>query len=287
MKPPEQPANCRDGKSMGRFGPEAGTPPKIDVLYEDNHLIVAIKPAGILSQADATGKPDMLTLLKQDIKVRYDKPGQVYLGLVHRLDQPVSGVMVFARTSKAAARLSAQIREHRVAKYYLAVVHGCPTQPAGSLQDRLSKNPATGQVSLAAGELGQAAWLDYQVVASRTDPYRHGLADGRAECLLTLLAIRLGSGRGHQIRVQLASRGWPIVGDRRYGRFQEKGEPSDPALFACLFSLDHPVSGERLHFYADPPRQAPWSLFNPVSLDTLAVFFEKAADQHADEQSCE
>ena len=217
----------------------------------------------------------MLTLLKQDIKVRHDKPGQVFLGLVHRLDQPVSGVMVFARTSKAAARLSAQIRDHRVAKYYLAVVHGCPTQPSGTLQDRLSKNPATGQVSLADGELGQAAWLDYQVVETRTSNNQPGPADKRSDNRMTLLAIRLGSGRGHQIRVQLASRGWPIVGDRRYGLQPSKGEPSDPALFACLFSLDHPVSGERIHFYADPPAQPPWSLFHPVQAGALAELFEK------------
>lgn len=285
MKPAKKPAHGRDDKSMDLIGREMDVPTKIKILFEDNHLIVAIKPAGILSQADATGKPDMLTLLKQDIKVRYGKPGQVFLGLVHRLDQPVSGVMVFARTSKAAARLSAQIREHRVAKYYLAVVNGCPAHPSGSLQDRLSKNPATGQVSLAAGDLGQAAWLDYQVVESHTGKDHPGPADRCPDNLMTLLAIRLGSGRGHQIRVQLASRGWPIVGDRRYGHKPSKGEPSDPALFACLFSLDHPVSGERLHFYADPPDQPPWSWFHPVQAGALAAFFEDAAVRQPDEKA--
>ena len=262
MNPAAPPFDVRDSSMKDNKGRGAAATDPVAVLYEDNHLIVAIKPAGVLSQADGSGKPDMLTILKQDIKVRYDKPGQVFLGLVHRLDQPVSGVMVFARTSKAAARLSEQIREHHVAKYYLAVIHGCPDKQTGTLQDRLVKNPATGQVSLAAADLGQTAWLDYQVIES--------LADKK----LTLLVIRLGSGRGHQIRVQLASRGWPIVGDHRYGRPITKDEPSEPALFACLFGLDHPVSGQRLNFHADPPAQMPWLFFKPVETAALADYFE-------------
>ena len=230
-------------------GSDPGRQEKIAILYEDNHMIVAVKPAGVLSQADGSSRPDMLSLLKSSIKLRYDKPGNVFLGLVHRLDQPVAGVMVFARTSKAASRLSAQIREHRVDKFYLAVVHGCPMPRQGSLQDNLAKNPADGQVIVVAQDKGQAAWLDYQVLETLADES------------LTLLAIRLGSGRGHQIRVQLSSRGWPIVGDRRYGGPAALHEPRDPALFACLFCLNHPISGKRLDFQAMPPESQPWSLF--------------------------
>ena len=258
-----------------RAGSDQDPMVKVTILYEDNHLIAAIKPAGILSQADSSGKPDMLTLLKQDIKIRYGKPGQVFLGLVHRLDQPVSGVMVFARTSKAAARLSAQIREHRVAKYYLAVVHGCPIPAVGALLDRLSKNPATGQVRIVNNDEGQAAWLDYRVLESLAERAEDQRADQGEDRQLTLVAIRLGSGRGHQIRVQLASRGWPIVGDHRYGKLAGKSEPADPALFACRFSLDHPVSGQRLHLNANPPDTAPWSLFKQVQIEAIDTLFDE------------
>lgn len=248
-------------QSAEHTGSNSGRLDSISILYEDNHMIVAVKPAGVLSQGDGSLKPDMLSLLKSDIKFRYDKPGNVFLGLVHRLDQPVAGVMVFARTSKAASRLSAQIREHRVDKFYLAVVHGCPMPRQGSLQDNLAKNPADGQVIVVAQDKGQAAWLDYRVLETSAD-------EG-----LTLLAIRLGSGRGHQIRVQLSSRGWPIVGDRRYGGPAAMHEPRDPALFACLFCLDHPVSGKRLDFQALPPESQPWSLFRQPDLSQLPGLF--------------
>lgn len=240
----------------------------LQILYEDNHLIAAIKPAGILAQADDSDNPDMLTLLKQYIKEKYDKPGDVWLGLVHRLDQPVSGVMVFARTSKAAARLSAQIREHTVGKHYLAIVSGQAIPEKGRLEDILAKDGKTGNVSVvkAAGKTSgnsKNAVLDFQKL--RTAEYR-----GRE---LALLDIDLGSGRAHQIRVQLASRGWPIIGDVRYGQLDdwsrqlplprsrdENGkEHADIALFCSSMEIDHPISKARLKFTAEPSSDFPWN----------------------------
>lgn len=240
----------------------------LQILYEDNHLIAAIKPAGILAQADDSDTPDMLTLLKQYIKDKYNKPGDVWLGLVHRLDQPVSGVMVFARTSKAAARLSAQIREHTVGKHYLAVVSGQDIPDHDQLEDMLAKDEKTGKVSVvkAAGKTSgnsKNAVLDFHKL--KTAEYR-----GRE---LTLLEIDLGSGRAHQIRVQLASRGWPIIGDVRYGQLDdwsrqlplprsrdENGkEHADIALFCSSMEIDHPISKARFKFTAETSSDFPWN----------------------------
>lgn len=233
------------------------------ILYEDNHVLVAVKKPGMLAQSDGSQTPDMLTLLKEDLRQRYQKPGRVFLGLVHRLDQPVGGVMVFARTSKAAGRLSAQIREHRFEKYYLAVVHGCPEPPGGQLADYLEKDAARNIVRVVPASQGKKAWLSY--VRMETD------ATG-----LSLLAIRLGTGRPHQIRVQLASRGWPIVGDRRYGTGDtglSDGKLSDPALFACALGFCHPTRADPLFFSAAPPDEPPWNRFRPFDLQTIQSLF--------------
>ena len=221
------------------------------ILYEDNHLLIALKPPGVLAQADGSATPDMLGLLKADIKIRFQKPGEVFLGLVHRLDQPVGGVMAFARTSKCASRLSAQVRDHQLAKYYLAVVQGCPQPVSGCLHDHLLQDPATRQVRVVPAGQGQPAWLDYCVLETRSDLNR------------SLVAIRLGTGRGHQIRVQFASRRWPLIGDRRYGAagVRPAGKPEDIALFACLLGLYHPTTREWLEFAAQPPAGPPWSDF--------------------------
>ncbi len=222
------------------------------IIFEDNHVIVAVKPPGVLSQADGGPSADMLTLLKDDIKIRFNKPGEVYLGLLHRLDQPVGGLMVFARTSKAAARLSAQIREHQLAKTYLAVVQGLPEPDQGLLEDSLHKDPATRLVAVVAAGQGQDAILTYKVLARRAD------------LGLSLLAIRLQTGRSHQIRVQLASRGWPIVGDRRYGadKHERQTGENNIALFAWQLGFFHPVSKAWLEFSAPPPDGRPWNAFD-------------------------
>jgi len=218
----------------------------MDILYEDNHIIVAVKPKGVLSQADSGEGPDMLTLLKDYIKAKYNKPGNVYLGLVHRLDRPVSGVMVFARTSKAASRLSEQIRTHKVDKYYLAVVTGTLKEPSGTLISYISKDSKTNTVTVYDNERPGAKYaeLEYKVIAAR---------DG-----MTLIRVKLKTGRPHQIRAQFAHTGHPLIGDSRYGRNPDN---TDIALFCCEMAIDHPVKGERMTFSAQMPDTYPFALF--------------------------
>jgi 23S rRNA pseudouridine1911/1915/1917 synthase len=218
---------------------------KVKVLYEDNHIIAVIKPFNMPSQADATGDMDMLTQLKEYIRVKYEKPGEVYLGLVHRLDRPAGGVMVFARTSKAAARLSEMIRKGEVEKTYLAVLQKKPAEDNGELAGYMIKDEKT-NISRMAGEQepgAKQARLAYEVLSCK---------DG-----LTLAKIRLFTGRSHQIRVQMASIGCPLAGDMRYG----KGEKQQLALWALSLSFIHPVRRESITIQADPPVAHPWSLF--------------------------
>jgi len=217
----------------------------IKILYEDNHLLVVVKPPDMLSQADRTGDPDMLSLLKEYIKISRQKPGNVYLGLVHRLDRVVGGVMVFAKTSKAASRLSKQIRERTFEKTYLAEVYGTPNPSKGTLRNFLAKDEAKNMVyEVSEGDKGASeAILDYEVLKS---------ADG-----LSLVKINLHTGRSHQIRVQMALAGHPIYGDQKYGsrskvfseqngRLRDFGEGI--ALWSAALAFTHPVKGERLNF---------------------------------------
>ncbi len=210
----------------------------MDILYEDNHIIVAVKPAGVLSQADPSGDPDMLTLLKEYIKEKYNKPGNVYLGLVHRLDRPVAGVMVFARTSKAAARLSEQIRLHTVDKYYLAAVSGVMEHDCGTLRNYILKDSSTNRVKVFDKEVKDAKYaeLDYTVICRSSN--------------MTLIKVDLKTGRSHQIRAQLANAGMPIIGDRKYG----KPDPSYRGrlmLTAWKLVFVHPKTKKRMTFIAE------------------------------------
>ncbi|MCR4556606.1 MAG: RluA family pseudouridine synthase [Saccharofermentans sp.] len=218
----------------------------VKVLYEDNHIIVAIKPAGVLSQSDGSRSPDMLTVLKAYIKEEYSKPGEVYLGLVHRLDRPVSGVMVFARTSKAASRLSEQIRNRRVEKIYRCVVTGV-LEGEGRLEDYICKDEARNMVTVSDTEKPgfKASWLDYRALSSK---------DG-----FTLAEVKLGTGRSHQIRAQMAHSGHPIVGDQKYGSLDKRCK--DIALEAYKLSFEHPVKRENITFEAPVPDCFPWVLF--------------------------
>ena len=218
----------------------------VKVLYEDNHLIVAIKPAGVLSQSDGSNAPDMLTILKAYIKDKYQKPGEVYLGLVHRLDRPVSGVMVFARTSKAASRLSEQIRTRRVEKIYRCVVNGV-LEGEGRLENFISKDEASNSVTVSDVEKPgfKASYLDYRALASK---------DG-----MTLVEVKLGTGRSHQIRAQMAHAGHPLIGDQKYGK--KDNRTKDIALEAYKLSFEHPVKREFITFEAPVPDTFPWSLF--------------------------
>lgn len=218
----------------------------IKILYEDNHLIVCIKPAGVLSQSDGSGAPDMLTILKRYIKEKYQKPGEVYLGLVHRLDRPVSGVMVFARTSKAASRLSEQIRTRKVEKLYRCVVNGI-LEGSGRLENYISKDEDRNIVTVSDSEKPgfKASYLDYRAVDTK---------DG-----LTLAEIKLGTGRSHQIRAQMAHNGYPLVGDQKYG--QKDNRCKDIALESFRLSFEHPVRREFITFEAPIPEGFPWNLF--------------------------
>lgn len=218
----------------------------IKILYEDNHVIVCIKPAGVLSQSDGSGSPDMLTILKRYIKEKYEKPGEVYLGLVHRLDRPVSGVMVFARTSKAASRLSEQIRTRKVEKLYRCVVNGV-LEGSGRLENYISKDEDRNIVTVSDSEKPgyKASYLDYRAVDTK---------DG-----LTLTEIRLGTGRSHQIRAQMAHNGYPLVGDQKYG--QKDNRCKDIALESFKLSFEHPVKREFITFEAPVPEGFPWNLF--------------------------
>ena len=219
----------------------AASPAPLDVRLLDNHLLVVVKPAGLLAQADRTGDPDVLTLGKALVKAQFQKPGDVFLGLVHRLDRPVSGLMVLARTSKAASRLSAQFRDRTLAKTYVAVVEG-RLDGSGTMEDWLAKTNETVRVVRAGAPGAKAARLRYEALAH---------ADG-----LTLVGIRLDTGRAHQIRVQFASRGHPLAGDRRYGA--SRGWPGGLALHSARLAFAHPTRPEAVDVRAAPAWPAPW-----------------------------
>lgn len=221
-----------------------GTEPDIPILFEDNHLLVVDKPAGLLSQEDHTGRPDLLNICKEYIKERYNKPGNVFLGLLHRLDRPVSGVMVFAKTSKAASRISEQIRSRRVKKTYLAVLDGDPP-PNGVLEHHLLKNHKTNitEVVPSPRKKSKPAKLSFNTI-DRTE----GMA---------LVEINLETGRAHQIRVQFAEIGSPVHGDKRYG----KPSKSSIALHAHKFSLTHPTLKEEQDYVSPTPTGTPWNRF--------------------------
>ncbi len=221
-----------------------------DVLYEDNHLLVVVKPRNMPIMADESGDPDLQEALKAWLKEKYDKPGNVFLGIVHRLDRPVGGVMVFAKTSKAASRLSAQIRDQETGKIYRAVVHGVPAQPSDRLRDFLLKDDRTRNVSRVSQNTPGAkeALLDYEVLA-----HQNGMS---------MMRVKLQTGRPHQIRVQLAGIGHPIVGDARYGNNTEPG--TGIALWCSVMEIDHPVTGKRMRFVADPPAIWPWTAFGMI-----------------------
>lgn len=218
----------------------------VKVLYEDNHIITVIKPAGVLSQGDGSDSPDILTILKAYIKEKYEKPGEVYLGLVHRLDRPVSGVMVFARTSKAASRLSEQIRQRKVDKIYRCVVDGV-LEGEGRLENYIYKDEARNMVAVTDTEKPgfKASYLDYKALSSK---------DG-----MTLVEVKLGTGRSHQIRAQMAHSGYPLIGDQKYGKKDIRTK--DIALEAYKLSFEHPVKREFITFEAPIPSVFPWSLF--------------------------
>lgn len=221
----------------------------MDILYEDNHVIVVLKPHNVPTQEDASKDKDMLTMVKEYIKEKYNKPGNVYVGLVHRLDRPTGGIMVFAKTSKAASRLSEQFKNNEAEKTYFAIVKGDLKHKQTKLINYLLKDEINNKVRVVPMSTSGAkrAELDYAELDSK---------DG-----LHLLKVKLATGRGHQIRVQLATIGNPIYGDQKYGG--EDMEKANLNLFAVELKFYHPTTKDKLVFKAYPPEdKTAWNKFN-------------------------
>ena len=208
----------------------------VDILYEDNHIIVAVKTRGILSQSDGSNKLDMLTIVKDYIKEKYNKPGNVYLGLLHRLDINTKGVMVFAKTSKAASRISEDIKKHDFVKRYLATVEGTITNKDYILlESKISKDEKIRKAYI--DKNGLDAKLEYKAIKN----YKIGNTE------VTDLDIILHTGRFHQIRCQMSSLGHPLYGDTKYGSKNKVSDDDFPLTAYCL-EFKHPVSKEIMKF---------------------------------------
>ncbi len=226
------------------------------ILHEDNHIIVVLKPQNVPSCEDESKDKDMLTLIKDYLRVKYDKKGNVYLGLVHRLDRPTGGVMVFAKSSKAAARLTEQMKNGDFEKKYYTVVVGKLREERAMLTHYLKKNAVNNMVyvSSEAVEGSKKAVLEYRVLDEKEG--------------LSLTEVTLHTGRSHQIRVQMNAIGHPVYGDMRYGGVNAK--KGHLALWAYYLSFSHPVSKERMVFRVQPPEGiTPWNLFDTEKTVTI------------------
>ena len=223
----------------------------LKVIYEDNHILVVEKPPNIPSQSDKTNDINMLTICKKYIKEKYNKPGNVYLGLVHRLDRPVGGIMVFAKTSKAASRLSNQVREKVFKKKYLAVVDGKLENKIGVLEDYLYKDERNNISKVVNKNKKNAKYakLEYKLIVY--DEVKN----------LSLLLINLYTGRHHQIRVQLSNFGHSIFGDQKYGT---RGKGKQIALWAYELEIEHPITKEKMIFKDLPEIKGTWSILNKL-----------------------
>ena len=215
----------------------------LNIIYEDNHIIVVEKPVNMLSQSDNTKDLDLQTALKMYIKEKYHKPGNVYIGLVHRLDRPTGGLMVFARTSKSASRLSEEIRNKSFKKSYLAVING-KTKEKDTLEDYLEKQ---GNISvISTKEKGKYAKLDYELIAYKDN--------------LSLVKVNLETGRNHQIRLQFKSRNMPLYGDNKYNNEKNK----NLGLYAYKLEFTHPTKKEKIVFI-NYPTYSPFNKFKNLS----------------------
>lgn len=214
----------------------------INIIYEDNHLLIVEKPINIPVQEDSSKDLDFLTILKDFIKKRDNKPGNVYLGLIHRLDRPVGGIMVFAKTSKCASRLSEQVRNRTFKKTYYAIVEG-KVEEKGTLIDKLLKDTKNNIVKV--DKSGKESILDYELIDYKDN--------------LSLVKINLKTGRSHQIRVQFSSRGHALYGDQKYNSNSKVGQQI--ALFAKSIIINHPITKELLTFEIDLPSKKPWNKF--------------------------
>lgn len=224
---------------------------KLNVIYEDNHIIVVEKPVNVPSQGDKTGDVDMLTIIKEYLKEKYNKPGNVYLGLIHRLDRPVGGVMVFAKTSKAAARLSEQVRDKVFKKQYLVIANGKFDKETGVLSDYLLKNERKNMSRVVPEGIKNSKYaeLDYEVL--KYDE----------ELNLSVLKINLHTGRHHQIRVQLSSRNHSIYGDQKYGG---RGHGKQICLWAYELTINHPITKEEMTFKSIPKMEKSWKILEDI-----------------------
>ena len=220
---------------------------ELKVIFEDNHIIVVEKIPNIPSQEDKTGDIDMLSIVKKYVKEKYNKPGNVYIGLVHRLDRPVGGVMIFAKTSKAAARLSNQVREKVFKKKYITVVDGKFDVKKGILEDYLYKDERNNMSKVVKKEKKNAklAKLDFEVL--KYNEIKN----------LSLVKVNLHTGRHHQIRVQLSNFSHSIFGDQKYGT---RGKGKQIALWANELTIEHPITKEQMTFISVPEKKGTWSI---------------------------
>ena len=218
----------------------------ISIIYEDNHLLVVNKPANMPVSLDSSHDQDLLSKLKEYLKIKYNKPGEAYLGLVHRLDRPVEGIMVFAKTSKAASRLSEQIRTNKLNKTYYAVVENNPPKE-GTFINYLKKDEKTNTSYITDEKNGKKAILNYKLKKQTNN--------------LNLVEINLITGRHHQIRVQFSNNKYPLYGDHKYNKKFINDNTTNIALFAKKISFYHPTTKELLTFELDLPKKYPYNLF--------------------------
>ena len=219
---------------------------EINIIYEDNHIIVVNKPANMPVCKDSSNDIDLLSKLKDYIKTKYNKPGNVYLGLVHRLDRPVEGIIVFAKTSKAASRLSNQITNNQFKKTYYAIVEN-NLNNKGTFTDYLSKNEKTNTSYITNENEGKKSILEYNLINTKNN--------------LSLVKINLLTGRHHQIRIQFSHHGNPLYGDHKYNKNFTHDNKTNIALIAKELSFYHPITKELLTFKIDLPKRYPYTLF--------------------------
>ncbi|MCC7231625.1 MAG: RNA pseudouridine synthase [Bacteroidia bacterium] len=220
----------------------------LQVLYEDNHIIVVNKRPGEIVQSDKTGDKPLVEIVKEYIGKKYNKPGNVFMGVVHRIDRPVSGIVIFSRTSKSLSRMNEIFREKKVNKGYWAIVRNRPSEAKGTLIHYLKRDPEKNKVKAFPSEEpgSQRSWLDYEVIGQSDNYY--------------LLDVHPHTGRHHQIRAQLAAMGCPIKGDVKYGA-ERTNEGGLIHLHARTIRFLHPVKKENIEIQAEPPDETLWNYF--------------------------